>query len=324
MPKSVFERLNSIPLKTLVEKRTKRGETICLTDKSTLEEALRVLAENHILSAPVMDHGDKLQCLGMISVLNIASHVSRIADKNGSAQGATEEDVKNAVDLAKTKVTECVSFSTGDDYGVLLDSSSTEASATITAESAAMLMARAWHRIVVVDDDCKLVTTISQSDLIQEVDAILKEEAFAKLAATKVRDLGFKTAKVSSFQGDAKVLRAVHVIADRNISAVGVVDGDEKLRDSFEASDLRGLTANTMTDVLLPIDKFFQKYDAQRLRGIDTITEDATFGSVVKRLAERNEHGRSLHRLWLVDEERKPTGVISLTDVFRLIVGEEY
>lgn len=289
--------------------------------QTTIEEALRILADKHILSAPVIDKDDKKQCLGMISVLNIASHVGRITvgDDNTAAQ---EQKIKSGADLANTLVTECVDFNADDDYGVLLIPTNGSVS-PCTASSAAELMARAWRRIVVVDDQCNLVTTISQSDLIQEVDTMLKDDSMADLASLKVSDLDLKTAKPICLKFSDSVLDAVKKIADRNISAVGVVDDEGRLRGSFEAADLRGLVSETITDVLLPIEDFLEKYDKERPRGMGTVKMDDTLGEVVNRLATRNKHGLALHRLWVIDEQQKAKGVVSLTDIFRLIVNKE-
>lgn len=320
MFKRIFDGLEAIPLQTLVDKRVKHGDTVCLTDKTTIDEALRTLADKHILSAPVIDKDDKNLCLGMISVLNIASHVGRITVGDNAA--TDEQKIKSGTDLANTLVTECVDFNADDDYGVLLIPTDGSVSPS-TAGSAAMIMGRAWRRIVVVDDQCNLVTTISQSDLIQEVDTMLKDDSMADLAALKVSDLGLKTAKPICLKFSDSVLDAVKKIADRNISAVGVVDDEGKLRESFEAADLRGLVSETITDVLLPIENFFEKYDKERLRGIGTVKMDDTLGEVVSRLAARNKHGLALHRLWIIDEQQQAKGVVSLTDIFKLIVGKK-
>lgn len=282
--KTIYNKLEAIPLQTLVEKNVKRRETVTLTDETTMEEALKILAENRILSAPVLDSKDKTRCLGMISVLNIASHVSRIPLSGDDASAA--EKIKSNIDLAKTKVTECVSFDVDDDYGVLLLTKDEDAVQS-SAATAALLMARAWHRIVVVDEQCTMVTTISQSDLIQEVAALLKDESMASLAGTKLQDLGIATESPKCFKSSDTVLQAVHSIADRNISAVGIVEDEGKLCGSFEAADLKGLTSETITDVLLPLNEFVKKYGSD-LRGRSTASMDDTLGDIVDRLASHN------------------------------------
>ena len=50
-----------------------------------------------------------------------------------------------------------------------------------------------------------------------------------------------------------------------------------------------------------------------------TVTESATFEDVVMKLAATR-----VHRLWIVDSEEKPIGVVSIGDVFKNMLPWTY
>lgn len=115
------------------------------------------------------------------------------------------------------------------------------------------------------------------------------------------------------------------------ISAMALVDGDGKYGDQMCACDVRGVGALDESEVFSLLDHsaavFISRVRADDAvvcaktpsRHVDaavTLTPAATFGDLVRTLAECGAH-----RAFILDDGRRPVGVASARDVLRVAFG---
>ncbi len=89
-------------------------------------------------------------------------------------------------------------------------------------------------------------------------------------------------------------------------------------------SHSKGITPSSFANLLLPVLQYLKWQpetsilasiqNAKSLHPV-TVTEWSTFEDVVLKLAATR-----VHRVWVVDDDNKPIGVISLGDVFRVFL----
>ena len=102
---------------------------------------------------------------------------------------------------------------------------------------------------------------------------------------------------------------ALHLMQTKLISGVALVDDDGKLAGNFSATDLRGLYLEKFPMLLQPVSDYLEEFSPSSLNAY-CVKADATFANVVKELVESK-----LHRLWVIDDDYKPIGIVSLTDI---------
>jgi len=113
----------------------------------------------------------------------------------------------------------------------------------------------------------------------------------------------------------------------RPVSAVPVVDEHGKLVANFSASDLRTINRSYFDWLVLPILEYLHRVKDAELKHFRvtveafkafhpiTCTIDSTFQSVIMSMVTNK-----IHRIWVVDGDMKPVGVVSIGDLFKVFL----
>ncbi|KAJ3071243.1 hypothetical protein HDU98_005624 [Podochytrium sp. JEL0797] len=160
---------------------------------------------------------------------------------------------------------------------------------------------------------------LSQSDIVSQLAPFLTSNAqFAKLAETPIS--AFMTPNPVTARRSDPVLPVLTSLASENRMAVPVVDQDGILADTLSASDFRHVLEHRDDQIVqevvnalvagLTVGDFLGVIGGQRrvLKGV--VVGTVAFGEAVKLVVE----GR-VHRLWVVDTDGIPVGVLSLGDM---------
>jgi len=99
----------------------------------------------------------------------------------------------------------------------------------------------------------------------------------------------------------------------QGVSAIAIVDQDDKLVGTLSASDVRGLTADNINTVLDPVMEFLAKKHKQP-RPLVTVTADGRLKDVMDKITLGK-----VHRAWVVDSNMYPIGVVTATDIIRIV-----
>lgn len=293
----VWDLLHSTPLETLCVKE----KVTCLKDTQTIEEAVKHLGDTKILSAPVVD--SKGQCIGVLDVLDIVTFVLSVApDPSSIARDKLQSLEISGRAMAFEQIKNIIDASGRDPYVPVY--------AHNPASQAVAYFAKGVHRIPLVDDKNEVTHTVSQSDVNRFLAKNLhmgKPKVMGDLTAKEV-GLGVGQNLVSVKKSET-VLVALNKIKTAGVSALAVVDDNNKLIGNFSASDLKGMFKEQFPSFLLTVEEYLQKHSPNSLSPV-CVRTDTKFADVVKELADNK-----IHRLWVLGNEFEAAGVISLTNV---------
>lgn len=178
------------------------------------------------------------------------------------------------------------------------------------------------HRIPVVEHDGELYSIVSQTDLVAFVCANLSTPAFAHFAQASIHDNAHPIGtwgRVVTVHGSEPALMAFQKIHDLRVTGVAVVDEKSgKLLANISASDLRLIgNEGSSLSVLYNscIDYVQLSQNSSHVKALVCVKREATFVEVVQ-LMDRTR----AHRVYVVDEEQRPVGVVSQVDILKAIV----
>eukprot|EP00457_Paulinella_chromatophora_P008093 gb/GEZN01008120.1/.p1 GENE.gb/GEZN01008120.1/~~gb/GEZN01008120.1/.p1 ORF type:complete len:363 (+),score=42.13 gb/GEZN01008120.1/:44-1132(+) len=283
-------------------------EVVELTHNQRVSDALEILSDNNILSAPVVlsasaeDHEGGAY-LGMIGVESMLYYLVR--DEKG-------ESLDDFFDRLLITVTD-------KDAGCILEIEQHNSLADLVCKAFFGVHAAEHkdtkprdhvHRVSVFDDKGKICGILSQSDVVRYLFRKLSRrkvlEPFFSLSAA---DLGLgRTAPSTITFNNTSALQAFRTMAKERCSGLGIVE-DGKLVANISASDLRGLTRTNFAHLVGPLKEYVGSGTS-----VFAVKAEDTLQEIFETLIQRK-----VHRLYVTDEEDKPCGVITLTDLLVLI-----
>jgi len=280
---------------------------IILDAATDARKAIEILLENHIRAAPVQE---KHQFIGVL-------------DLRDTVKYALQTYHQGTVDKAKAKAMEFLTVSpqiTTQSLKYL--SRMCQFHCVHLSDSATIVLqafAKGSHIIGIVSDDNKLVGVMSQGQLFQEIakkwtfdtDAPLSDLAKAK----------YITSPVVCIRNTTKAYDAFDKMSNANLSGLAVVDADGKIIHNTSATDIKlwliqsNSLEETIEQFLIDVRKlsFLEKYPITVCNMNDGVKK-----AVGKLQATK------YHRLWVVDQNGCPVGVLALTDIFRLITEDHF
>lgn len=256
--------------------------------------------EKKILSLPVFDKKKK-EFIGYIDTLDILKHLVRVMPSKTDLKKDSEiERAYRALNSAK--IMDVVGISGRNPYFPFHNST--------PADTVFPYFASAIHRVAIIDDDNKVQASLSQTALIRTISQLLE---------TKFKDLGKKTLKeiflgakpVYAVQHDTIIYNVLSLLEKKKCTAFPVVEND-KLIGTFSSSDVKKLISQEHPPFNMKVKEFLEKFSPISLNVV-SVKSDDSFASTVKLLTH------SIHRVWVVDAHMKPKGVVSMTDIFRVI-----
>jgi len=133
---------------------------------------------------------------------------------------------------------------------------------------------------------------------------------------------GVMNVVVCASLGD-RVFDVMKLLRDNKVSAIAIVDDwntefQRKLVANFSGSDLRGF-GGSGEDLIQElkektVGEYLMEHNPESLHPVSVLASGTSLEEVIRLLAESN-----CHRVWQVDDNGRPVGVISVTDVLQLI-----
>jgi CBS domain-containing protein len=186
-----------------------------------------------------------------------------------------------------------------------------------------MLKTRA-RRIPLVDYDDEtghemVVSVITQYRILKFI--AVNNEKYTMLLKKPVRETGLGTySNMATATMNNSVLDVIHLMVKHNISAVPVIDRDNKVLNVFEAVDVIPCIKGGAYDELSASVGEALCRRADDFPGIYTCSEDDRLDAIFETIRKSR-----VHRLIVVDDESRLRGIISLSDILKyvLLFGEE-
>mmetsp|Transcript_19020 Transcript_19020/g.53354 ORF Transcript_19020/g.53354 Transcript_19020/m.53354 type:complete len:311 (-) Transcript_19020:294-1226(-) len=292
----IYNRLHEMKVDDIAS----QGSVLFLKDNSTVQEAVDFLAEHRIISAPVKT---KDEVVGYVDMLDLVCFIVKVSPDKWCLDNDYLRSLQTAGRAISLELVSNVLNESGRDPYVPLCQGD-------PATEAVTMFSCGLHRVAVIDRNSgELLHTLAQSDLARVLAEELKRSACKHIGAKSLKELGLSQTSPLVIDEHCNVLGALQKIDETRVSALGVVEANGKLIGNFSASDLVGLYRKSLPDLTKPVDKYLAHYSPRSLTPI-VLTDDATLLDVVNTLVESK-----IHRVWLVDADGKPTGVVSLTDI---------
>jgi len=175
------------------------------------------------------------------------------------------------------------------------------------------------HRLAVTDDKGIVVAVVTQSSLIAfAATHVLPHSVLNKT----VRDTGIGTWPVVAVYDTDSTWEAFRKIRSYNLSAVGVINHDQRLLGSISSADLRGITEESVDELKLSTGEYLARH---RNNNNGSTTSSSSFFSIKSSLPVGEViatlYKYHLHRLFVVDEQLKPIRIITLSDIIALFAS---
>lgn len=284
---------------TIDSLNTEKKTPILIDSNAIVEDLVSLLSEKKVLSVPVHDKKNK-QIVGMVDCLDLTQHLLVVMpEKKDLIDVKALEQSYRAINLKK--VSEIMNLSSRDPYEPVFMSDPVSVLVPIFASGV--------HRVATTDEKGDFKMLVSQSLVIKNIlNFIEDDEVFGKKS---LKDLGLGQVKPLSVHGTDPVLNALHIIS-KGYSGVPVIDKGGVLIGNFSASDVKNFVHDQLPSYTQEIKFWLEDHSPNSLKPV-TVTLENTFAEVCQVLS------KGLHRVWVVDKENKVAGVVSYTDIFKLI-----
>lgn len=174
------------------------------------------------------------------------------------------------------------------------------------------------HRVPVVKSPGDITNIITQSALVQTLAANL--ERFESVGKRSLKEHGFgEPARVVSAKKTNTLMEAFDLIRQNNVSAVPVVDDNNKVLGCVSGRDVRLIINSTKIYKLLrlPLSTYLSVVTEGQDNAAITVTADENLETAITRMVASR-----VHRVFVVDADGKLVRVVSLPDILRKFTKE--
>eukprot|EP01114_Cavostelium_apophysatum_P009006 TRINITY_DN2207_c0_g1_i2.p1 TRINITY_DN2207_c0_g1~~TRINITY_DN2207_c0_g1_i2.p1 ORF type:complete len:329 (+),score=96.33 TRINITY_DN2207_c0_g1_i2:124-1110(+) len=292
-------------LKLLSETKLKDIPTIknqkLVSFKSTelVKDVFQTLVKNHVTSAPVYDAGKK-ESFGMVDMKDFVDFIMSLHMKGDPIIFTAEK----------------LSDLSGTDPFIPIDED------TFAVEALREFNIKRVHRMVMTKhgEANNVLSVVTESCIVEWINH--HKEKLIPHGQMTVKQLNLGGIdhfhQVISIIETDTLLAALSIIEKYNINGLPVVDTDGKIVGSFSVSDIQYMVADINSEdnirLGMSVRDFLDKYKSSRPPLI-TCTPTTKFLEVVSQLVEHK-----VHRVHVVDADRKPVDIISLSNVVDIVL----
>jgi len=298
---------------------------LCVKTTDTVQEVLKALLEHNLHAAPVIDSMQPQTMNGtpFVAVVSLVDLLTAFAFQPVFTEYDTDMKLSELKETTLKKVFEAQQLvlrsSISDFLGLSLEGKRLWVFAEKdTLDKLCDAFCVGVHRVLVAHHSrmAPYWTFLTQMDVLRylknqsfQCDAMFHEMFLQPISSL---NLGTMRDKVFTFSSQHSAIRVFRFMLQHNeLSAIPIVDNSGKLIDTLSVSDFRSVNLENLSDTLLPVCEFLKKVRGKMEFELIMGTADEPLYSIVDKIMV---HGH--HRVWIVDE-KKPIGVVSLTDIIK-------
>jgi CBS domain-containing protein len=281
---------------------------VLISDNQTLERALSRINAHEVHSLPVVSKGD---VIGIIDILDITLGIAQSAN-NKPIRAKKSEFLTRPVSLLFAE-------KESKTYVIPNQKSLWEATAKLIefGQERFLIVDRAEGEVEVQSRTEPFVDgVLTASDVIrflaQNISYMREESLFSRTVSEL--GLGTKAPKIVSMVDNAGVVFTE--MGRTKCGGVAVVDNLGRLRASLSSSDLKGLSRKTLNVLNNTVENYLLR-DRKRgwwVKPIVVTKDELLITVILEFVCSR------CHRMYLVDQDFRPVGEISHTDVLKLLL----
>ncbi|PHH74831.1 hypothetical protein CDD80_2818 [Ophiocordyceps camponoti-rufipedis] len=278
---------------------------IVLDNDLLIKKSLNILIQNAIVSAPLWD-SEASRFAGILTAtdyINVIQYYCQFPDEMSKLDQfrlSSLRDIEKAIGASP------------------IETVSVHPSQPLYEACRRMLKTRA-RRIPLVDVDDEtgretVISVITQYRILKFI--AVNNEHNTVMLKKSVRETGLGTyTNLATVHMHSTVLDAIHMMVDRNISCVPIVDSENRVLNAFEAVDVIPCIKGGAYEELDGSvgDALCSRPDDSP--GIYTCCEGDRLDSIFDTIRKSR-----VHRLIVVDDENKLKGVISLSDILKYVL----
>jgi len=287
---------------------------VIVDSDTSVVDALKILSEHRILSAPVYDAKLK-QYLGMIAMNDIVSHIVNTvvgAQKLGEGFERALEEYSTIAHATSAKITDLSSCNPF--VAVAVESNLQDVIEILCRDHV--------HRVCVIDSKGNLVNIITQSAILNFVEKNLSKFP-REILQKSVKELGIGHSPVITVDACESTATAFKILVDNHFSAIPVINRaiGEGMIANISVRDARRVAARpqdiyALHDTVLHFVNSLQDDPLQEMNPSIVCHEKDTLEMLIHKLCATR-----IHRIYVVDEHMRPISVISLVSVLRGLTG---
>jgi len=298
---------------------------VVLSCDMTVSDALNILVEEEILSAPVWDPNQNafVANLDMRDIVNLISnsyHQNEDFDPQKLIQIMNQDEK-----FTKRSIKDVFKFSADFPFFNVTESASIYDVLVQMVESGD----KDHRRALVFGDtgprDLKaLKSIISQAAIINLIGTSKsKIGVTANLSVAEVSNLDWEKSKaqVVSIQGTSNMIEGFALMGEKNISGLAVVDEHGQLLGTVGSRDVKGLITShrlDLTRLKLTVREYINYI---RMLSVDdkhpaiSVKKTDSFATLIGKFSSTH-----VHRIFVIDEHNMPVGVVSTIDLLRILL----
>jgi len=261
-------------------------DLVTITEDTTIEDTLKVLADKQILSVPVMSSDDELR--GFVDIFQILSYTTFF--KSGSVDWQ-----KPASSLIGTKGKE-----RDEDMKVCV------AREDESLHKPLQCLSKGERRFMIKmsDSSYRLVT---QARLVRFL-----FEKFDKfnLGDLNLKDANIITKPVCQIDKNTDAIEAFKKLHTQEINGLAVTESNGTLIGTLSVADLRGLKMDMLDRLHVPVIDFLKKQNRGDVPDVITVRPSMPLKDLLETMTSKKKH-----RVFVMDEQKGLAGVVTLTDI---------
>jgi len=302
----------------LLENFARPEKIIAVSAGDTVLEAMKTMADADILCAPVLAENPASDNFSdrYIGIVNIAKLALSMIDHLGDKGGKQSSGLQHLMALKHIQDAKLGDLAGSSGFENAFEALPAD---TTLLEACKHLGTMNVHRIPVLKDG-KLCNFITQSAvikaLVENIDALPETSKKTLTALHLAQPSDLVVAKRSM-----TALEAFHLLKDKDIGAMPIVESNGSIIGNISVRDLRGVI--TRPKLFEALHKSITEFvaanvpDKEREEMYPSITckASSTLAEVLTRLASSR-----IHRIYVVDANNKPIRALTLSDVLAAMV----
>eukprot|EP01114_Cavostelium_apophysatum_P015584 TRINITY_DN4276_c0_g1_i2.p1 TRINITY_DN4276_c0_g1~~TRINITY_DN4276_c0_g1_i2.p1 ORF type:complete len:335 (+),score=93.33 TRINITY_DN4276_c0_g1_i2:89-1006(+) len=291
----------------------KNQQLVIIPSSATVMDALRILKEKNIYSAPVRDQS-KGNYYGFLDMLDIVVFLVCLIEEKLGKDPANHKTLAHATSKLDFATAKNVADLSSANPMVPLRSSDP------LSEAFRLFQSTGTHRVPILKDEgvADLASVLTQIDVISWLATNIKDIPNGKKT---LKDLNVNLDKVISVETTARTFDALKLLADNKITGVAIVNADGSLLSNLSAKDLKEVQPE---ELLMWMNRTALEY-VQMVRSKQINVSFPAFSCHLHTTLEEivmKLNVLRVHRLYITDESNMPIGVLSLGDLFKLVFTE--
>jgi len=269
-----------------------------------MKELMQQLKSANVLSAVIYDPVTP-GLYGFVDVLDILLYILEVGSWSPNLRTETIQNLKwEGQCLSRQTAGKLINYSRVDPF--------LSVTGTTTLLDVVRIFAEGIHRVVVMESG-RVTNVISQFDLVHFL--ATRGVWIGSALEKSLGQVGLESQGVLSVLDSVEVIDVLRFIYENKVSGVPVVDKKGMVVGSFSATDLLGMTEDNFAFLTMPVKDYLMKiYGFPKppvcCREFSTV-EDLLLKIVVHKV----------HRVFIVNEKMRPTGVLSLTDIMKFLLA---